>query len=314
MSDSPAAATPYEVLGVHADVSQEELRRAYRRRLRATHPDTGGSASQFYDVQLAWERVGEPDARAAYDRGHASPVLTGEPRPAGTATSGAGVFRGPSGGHTVRARSYGYPGGASRERYVALMREWLGRGNSVEDLFEPGLVRSAPQEIRRHLARALAEEATARAVSTLGIGFTVWNDVDPGPKASDKIDHVVLGPAGLFAIESDDWGAPVRVARGELVGETVDPRTEPLHTLERNARVLARSLRVRFQALIVVVPDDDLAEAIERVDRGRHTPIIIVRRSLLPRVLRDGASGSDRASVDRAFELRTQLQQGIRFV
>lgn len=315
MSDSPASPTPYEVLGVSAGVTQDDLRKAYRRLLRATHPDTGGSAARFHEVQLAWERIGDPADRAAYDRGHDSRVLIPEPRPAGTSSSTYGSFVRPnSGGSSVRARSYGYPGGNSRERYVALMREWLGRGITVDDLFDPALVRTAPREIRRHLARALAEEATAKSVSTLGIGYTVWNDVDPGPRASDKIDHVILGPAGLFAIESDDWGGEVRVLRGELVGETIDPRSEPLRTLERNARVLGRSLRVKFTGLVVVVPDEDLASPAELVDRGRHAGIVVTRRSLLPQLLRDGFSSAERTSVDRVFELRTQLQDGIRFV
>ena len=76
-----------------------------------------------------------------------------------------------------KARAYGHPGGWRRERYLQLMREWVGRGVELPDPYEPALVRSAPREIRRWLAKALAEEETARIVSTLGIGFTVWNNV-----------------------------------------------------------------------------------------------------------------------------------------
>ena len=64
MTDSPAAPSPYEVLGVSATVSQDELRRAYRRLARATHPDTGGTAAAFQAVQAAWELVGDPEDRA----------------------------------------------------------------------------------------------------------------------------------------------------------------------------------------------------------------------------------------------------------
>jgi len=72
MLDSPASPTPYEVLGVPASADQNELRRAYRRLLRETHPDTGGSADRFHAVQAAWERIGDPAARAQYDRGRAT--------------------------------------------------------------------------------------------------------------------------------------------------------------------------------------------------------------------------------------------------
>ncbi|MFW8745281.1 DnaJ domain-containing protein, partial [Mesorhizobium japonicum] len=58
MPDSPLAASPYEVLRVPATATDDELRRAYRRRLRETHPDTGGSAREFDRVQRAWELIG----------------------------------------------------------------------------------------------------------------------------------------------------------------------------------------------------------------------------------------------------------------
>ena len=153
MTDSPAAPSPYEVLGVSATVSQEELRRAYRRLARATHPDTGGTAAAFQAVQTAWELVGDPEDRARYDRGESLVVdaVSGE--------SGGGGFsatvhptRGSSRGATVRARSYGHPGGRARERFLTLMREWMGRGSDA-DPYDPALVRSAPREIRMLLAQ-----------------------------------------------------------------------------------------------------------------------------------------------------------------
>ncbi|WP_153009106.1 DnaJ domain-containing protein, partial [Microbacterium testaceum] len=72
MFDSPMSVSAYEVLRVTVDVDDEALRRAYRARLRETHPDTGGDASLFVQVQRAWELVGTPEARAAYDRGRGS--------------------------------------------------------------------------------------------------------------------------------------------------------------------------------------------------------------------------------------------------
>ena len=65
-----------------------------------------------------------------------------------------------------------------RERFLVLMREWAGRGAGLDDPYDPALVRSAPREIRHLLADALAEEATARAVSSLGIGYTIWSNVE----------------------------------------------------------------------------------------------------------------------------------------
>lgn len=310
MPESPASPTPYEVLGVSASVSQNELRLAYRRMLRQTHPDTGGSADRFTAVQFAWERVGDPAQRAAYDRGHGAPTAAPNARPAGPASPHTAQRTGTS---SPRARSYGHPGGHARECFLALMKEWSGRGNALADPYDPALIRSAPLEIRRMLAKALAEEATAREVSVLGIGYTIWNAVataDPGY----TIDHIVLGPAGLFAVRSEDWGGGVRLLKGEVVGDVLARGEEPVRQLVRASRRLARSLGVRFTGYVVVVPDETLTDPIATVDRGRHASTALVRRSLLPQLVRNGLSGGERVNIGDVFEVRTRLQNGIRLV
>src|SRR5665213_1926401 len=160
MSDSPLSPSPYEVLGVSASVTHEELRRAYRRLLRETHPDTGGTAVRFQAVQVAWELIGDPEDRARYDRGEGgfSADLTDGGRDGAGFSATFHPTRSQFRGATVRARSYGHPGGQARERYLTLMREWAGRGTDLEDPYNPALVRSAPREIRLLLAVALAED------------------------------------------------------------------------------------------------------------------------------------------------------------
>lgn len=308
MPESPAAATPYEILGVPASASQEELRRAYRRLLRHTHPDVGGTAERFHAVQAAWERIGSPESRSAYDRRR---YPGAEPQPAGQANAAPGA-PGRSSQSGLRARMHGHPGGQTRQRYLASVREWAGRGTTVPDPYAPELIRTAPREIRHRLAKALAEESTAQLVSALGIGFTAWHDVDAGH--GHKLDHVVLGPAGLFAILSEDWGGEVQLRRGELIGDTLLPGDRLVETLEDAARALARSLKIRFTALVIVLPDQALGEPLMIAGRGRRPTMVIIPRSRLIGLLRDGLPGMERGSFEKVFELRSQLQNGIRFV
>jgi molecular chaperone DnaJ len=63
----------YEVLGVSRDATQEEIKRAFRRKARETHPDAnpGDAAAEhrFREAALAYEVLSDPQRRAAYDRG-----------------------------------------------------------------------------------------------------------------------------------------------------------------------------------------------------------------------------------------------------
>lgn len=310
MFDSPLSASAYEVLGVAHDVDDEGLRRAYRLRLRQTHPDTGGDAAVFVQVQRAWQLVGTETARAEYDRGHGF----GDQASYAPDATGPGVWRPPqrTADTRPRARSFGHPGGWRRERYLGLMREWVGRGADLDDPYDPALVRTAPHEIRRLLADALAEEATARIVADLGMGYTVWHDVAADDRDPDaKLDHVVLGPSGLYALLSEDFGGPVRSRRGELIG---DGAHAPVATLVQRARALSRAARVKFSGAIVVLPDDDVATAIDELGRVRGLAVAVVGRSALSTVLRRGVAGAREIGGNELFDVRTRLQQVVRFV
>lgn len=49
--------SPYEVLEVDPDADESAVVRAYRRRVKETHPDRGGSAAAFKRVQAAYARI-----------------------------------------------------------------------------------------------------------------------------------------------------------------------------------------------------------------------------------------------------------------
>jgi hypothetical protein len=296
------SANPYDVLGVAPTASQDELRRAFRRALRASHPDTGGDQVLFVAVQLAWEQVGDPAARSAYDAGRGPRLEHVTFTAAATSTSRQ---------DRPRARAYGHPGGWRREQYLGMIREWAGRGVELDNPYDPALVRSAPREIRRTLADAIAEETTSRMLAQLGIGWTVWHDVSTG--APDrKVDHVVLGPSGLFAFMSEDFGGPVRVRKGELIGDAVSGE-RPVHELAERVRALTRATRVRFTTVGLVLPDDALEEPWVDLGRIRGSEAIAVRQSAL-RTLIEGGRSSGAIGGTELFDLRTKLQAGLRLV
>ena len=49
--------SPFEILRVDPDADDDEVDRAYRRRVLEAHPDHGGSASEFQRVRTAYERI-----------------------------------------------------------------------------------------------------------------------------------------------------------------------------------------------------------------------------------------------------------------
>ncbi|MDH4142867.1 MAG: J domain-containing protein [Chloroflexota bacterium] len=61
----------YAALGVAADATQREIKAAYRRLARATHPDGHGGDSamerRFKRIARAYEILGDPRRRKAYD-------------------------------------------------------------------------------------------------------------------------------------------------------------------------------------------------------------------------------------------------------
>lgn len=65
----------YEVLGVARDATAEQIRRAYRERARALHPDVNkapDAQSRFAELQNAYETLSDEKKRQLYDRfGHA---------------------------------------------------------------------------------------------------------------------------------------------------------------------------------------------------------------------------------------------------
>jgi len=310
MPDSPLSDSPYEVLGVPADADAATLRIAYRRALRSTHPDTGGDPTRFHAVQIAWELVGTPEARAAFDRG-----TMGGSTPVPTRAAWAPAAPTPRRDSRPLARSYGHPGGLSRERYLALIREWAGRGVTVEDPYDPALVRSAPRDIRHVLADALAEEATARSLATLGIAYTVWHDIATdaaGPGEPPKLDHIVLGPTGLFMIQSEDWGGHVGIRRGELTGEVLDGE-RPVRALAARAKAIGRAARVKPTALLIVVPDEHAEEPLQLGGSVRGAAVAVVRRSRLSSAVREGLPGSAHLGGTEVMEVRSRLQATVRF-
>ena len=87
----------YEVLQVHPSAEPEVIRAAYRILARKYHPDHGGDARRMIELNDAWDVLGDPARRSAYDASRA-----GTP---GRQVPGPGAHPAPEAGRAPDART-----------------------------------------------------------------------------------------------------------------------------------------------------------------------------------------------------------------
>src|SRR5512134_3314129 len=85
----PESVDAYKVLQVDPEAEAEVIRAAYRRLARKYHPDLTSSieaADRMAAINAAWELIGKPVSRAAYDRARAAQGADPPSRTRGHAT------------------------------------------------------------------------------------------------------------------------------------------------------------------------------------------------------------------------------------
>src|ERR1700761_3093622 len=72
--------TLYKILGVRKRATAEQIKTAYREKVKQFHPDKGGDAEKFREIQEAFEVLGDKERRKRYDSTGRTdpPVITPE--------------------------------------------------------------------------------------------------------------------------------------------------------------------------------------------------------------------------------------------
>jgi hypothetical protein len=114
-------------------------------------------------------------------------------------------------------------------------------------------LRFRPSEQARSWQRgAQGERRTARLLDRLTRdGYVVFHDLAvPGSPAN--VDHLVIGPTGVFLIDSKQWTGTVQQGADGLVWHNHYPLDRTLETVRWEAQVIGRLLGTRITALLCV--------------------------------------------------------------
>ena len=87
-----------------------------------------------------------------------------------------------------------------------------------------------------------AEQSVARALRRLLRARPYFYVVSSMPRPRGDIDHVVVGPTGVFAVETKGYRGTVQVADGVLTVNGFRPDRDPLRQARRAAAVVRRHL------------------------------------------------------------------------
>jgi hypothetical protein len=110
-------------------------------------------------------------------------------------------------------------------------------------------VRDGLKNVKAFFKGARGEERVALLLEGLPAGFHVFHDF--ACASGDAIDHVVVSPAGLFAIETKYWEGEVTVEEGLLMVNGKMPTRSPIQQAKHSASLLAAHVSTRLATLPV---------------------------------------------------------------
>ena len=127
-----------------------------------------------------------------------------------------------------------------------------GAGFLVAALFLLWAVRDGFRGLDSFFKGARGEESVAALLAALPRGYHVFHDFMCG--CAGGIDHVVVGPSGVFAVETKCWAGAVTFEAGAILADGELPSRPPIAQARASAHALALFLRDKLESVPVCMP------------------------------------------------------------
>jgi len=221
----------YGVMGLDRKASPEEIKSAYRKLARKYHPDVSkepGGEEKFKEVGEAYETLGDPKKRAAYDElGNHRAGQDFRPPPGWGKQFGDGqfsfddidlgdLFAGLAGGHRRSRRNAGAVPGQDYEVAARITLEDAYRGTEVElklaipEYDANGFTRSVERSVKARIPKGATDGQRLRLPGKGGKGFK-------GGRDGDLYLDIALEPHRLFRASGHDLFFDLPLAPWEAV-------------------------------------------------------------------------------------------------
>jgi len=171
------------------------------------------------------------------------------------------------------------------------------------------------EQLTSFLKGARGEERVARELGFLPAEFTVFHGLPlkGGGRmlSGDDLDHVILGPSGVFVIETKNWAGSVTIEKGAIICDGRVPDRPPLEQVKGAASDLDTMIReagvngISVTPLLCFVPD-----SLTGGDSQGVSGVVVCNLRSLTKVLCDSCEIPPSATDLRTIEtfLETMMQ------